>query len=162
MALECALFYEDAEGIKGDNTIAARADSSEIVEVHHTIRKPTDVHSGRASGARIHGPLRILKRLDKATPLLFKALALNQGLPKLELRWYRPDPAGTGEIVHYYTITIENATVSQVEAWLPNTQDQHQAHYSSMEWVEFNYQTITETWLDGGIEHTDAWTQQNV
>lgn len=162
MALECALFYVDAEGITGDNTIAARADSSEVVEVHHSIRKPTDVHSGRASGARIHGPLRILKRLDKATPLLFKALVTNQSLPVLELRWYRPDPTGTGEIVHYYTIKLEQVAVSLVEAWLPNTQDQHQAHYSSMEWVEFNYQKVTETWVDGGIEHMDEWSQQNV
>lgn len=162
MALECALFYVDAEGITGDNTIAARADSSEVVEVHHSVRKPTEVHSGRASGARVHGPLRVLKRLDKATPLLFKALVTNQVLPTLELRWYRPSPAGTGEIEHYYTIKLTDAAVTLVQAWLPNTVDPTVAHYTSMEWVEFNYRKITETWVDGGIEHEDDWTAANV
>jgi type VI secretion system secreted protein Hcp len=165
MAMECALFYVDggdAGEIKGDNTIQARADSSEIVEVHHEIRKPTDVHSGRASGARVHGPLRVLKRLDRATPLLFKALVMNATIGKMELRWYRPDPAGTGEIVHYYTITLEQVAVSKCQAWLPNTQNQEVAHYSSMEWIEFNYQKVTETWIDGGIEHMDEWQSQTV
>ena len=162
MALEAALFYSDAQGIKGDNTVAVRVDSSEVIEVHHEVRKPTDAQMGRATGARVHGPLRILKRIDKATPLLFKALTQNQRLPKLELKWYRPDPTGSGEIQHFYTVTIQDAMCSRIEAWLPNTMAEGESHYTPMEWVEFNYRVINWRWEDGGIEHEDAWTERNV
>lgn len=162
MALEAALFYTDAEGITGDNSIAVRADSSEVLEVHHQVHKPTDRQSGRATGARVHSPLRILKRIDKATPLLAKALCQNQLLKELELRWYRPDPTGTGEIVHFYSIHILNVQVASTEAWLPNTMAASEAHYSPMEWIEFYYRNIRWVWQDGGIEHEDAWTERNV
>ncbi|HLA64738.1 MAG TPA: type VI secretion system tube protein TssD [Rhodothermales bacterium] len=162
MALEAALFYTDAQGIVGENTISVRADSSEIVEVHHTVHKPTDTQSGRPTGARVHGAIKILKRIDKATPLLYKALTQNQNLPKLELKWYRPDPAGNGEIQHFYTIEFSDALVSKQEAWLPNTMVPEQAMFSPMEWVEFNYRTIIWRYEDGGIEHEDAWTERNV
>lgn len=162
MALEAALFYTDAQGITGDNTIAARADSSEVVELHHEVMKPTDRQSGRPTGARVHGPMRILKRIDKATPQLYNALARNMDLPNLELRWYRPDPTGSGEIQHFYTIVLEHALVSRIEAWLPNSQVAEQAAFTPMEWVEFNYRRITWRFEDGGIESMDDWTERNV
>jgi type VI secretion system secreted protein Hcp len=162
MALECALFYTDAQGITGDNSVAIRADSSEVVEVHHNVHKPTDQQTGRPTGARVHGALKVLKRLDKATPLLYKALALNQNLPSVELRWYRPDPTGDGEIQHFQTTTLKNALISKIEAWLPNTQSNAEASLSPMEWVEFNYQAINWKSESGGTEHEDAWTERNV
>ena len=162
MALECALFYTDAQGITGDNSVEIRKDSSEVIEVHHNVYKPTDTQSGRPTGARVHGPLRVLKRLDKATPLLYKALTLNQNLPSVELRWYRPDPTGNGEIQHFQTTTLSNALVSKIEGWLPNTMSDGQARLSPMEWVEFNYQRINWKYEDGGIEHEDAWIERNV
>lgn len=161
MALECALYYTDAQSIKGDNSVAIRADSSEVIEVHHDVYKPTDTQSGRPTGARVHGALKVLKRLDKATPLLYKALALNQNLPKVELKWFRPDPTGDGEIQHFQTTIIENALVSKIQAWLPNTMSDGEASLSPMEWVEFNYQKITWKSEADGIEHMDAWTERN-
>lgn len=163
MALECALFYVDTpDGIVGENTVEARADSSEILEVHHSVHKPTDTQSGRPTGARVHGPLKVLKRIDKATPLLYKALTQNQNLPALELRWYRPDPTGDGEIQHFFTTKLTDALVSKQLAWLPNTQNPDEAMYSPQEWIEFNYRTITWTYVDGGIEHEDSWNVRNV
>ncbi len=162
MALEAALYYTDAQGIKGDNTITARADSSEILQLDHEVFKPTDSQTGRPTGARVHGPMKILKRIDKASPLLFKALTQNQDLPELEIRWYRPDPTGSAEIQHFYSIILKNVMVSKIQEMLPNTIAPDEAYNTPSEWVSFNYRSIEWTYQDGGITHVDEWTERNV
>jgi type VI secretion system secreted protein Hcp len=158
MALECALFYTNANGIQGDNTVAARANSSEVIEVQHETMIGRNA-SGHTTGRRQHGPLRVLKQLDRATVLLRKALVENQVQPELELRWYRPHPMGTGEIQHFFSIILRNAAVSKTDTLLPNTLNPELARLHPQEWVEFVYETVAWRWIDGGIEHEDTWGQ---
>lgn len=160
MAQECALFYDDANGIQGDNTITSqdREGTSEVYEVHHAVSSPMDLASGRARGRRQHEPLRVLKPIDKATPQLFQTLCQNAMLPKLILKWYRPNPAdGTTE--EFFTVTLTEASVRKVELNLPNTRDAEEMSLPPLEWVEFSYRRITYTHVDGSIEYEDAWIE---
>jgi type VI protein secretion system component Hcp len=45
----------------------------ELSSDHASIVSPRDPASGLSSGKRTHGPLKVLKRIDKATPLLYSA-----------------------------------------------------------------------------------------
>jgi type VI secretion system secreted protein Hcp len=161
MAMDCFLKYTDANGITGETTVTEMAgvdvtDHSEIMQVSHSVESPRDRASGQATGRRFHQPIRLLKRIDKATPLLFRALVENQTLETLELFWFRPNPMdGTGQ--QFYTITIEKATVVKVETLLRETRDPDTAIYPPLEWVEFAYRKIRWTWVDGGIEAEDDW-----
>jgi type VI secretion system secreted protein Hcp len=161
MALDAHLFYTDANGIKGENTVTEVggvdvSDTSEVMQVIHSVESPRDRASGMATGRRFHQPMRLLKRIDKATPMLFDALVRNQVQPKLELKWFRPNPTD-GTTQHFYTITIEDARVSKIETVLRETRDPDTANYPPLEWVEFAYRKITWTFVDGGIEASDDW-----
>jgi type VI secretion system secreted protein Hcp len=162
MALDCYLKYTDTQnGIKGETTVNEVAgvdvtDHSEIMQVHHVVESPRETTSGRPTGRRIHKPIRMLKRIDKATPSLLEALVENQTMGKLELLWFRPDPM-TGLGQQFYKIDLENAQVVKVETELRDTRDPGTSMFPPLEWVEFSYQKITWTWLDGNVEASDDW-----
>ncbi len=162
MAQDCALVYTDANGIKGESFITSIggedvADTSEVMQVSHGVSSPRDRASGQATGRRFHEPLKVLKRIDKATPLLLQALVENQIHPKIELKWFRPSPAdGTTEF--YFVIMLENASVIKIAPELRFTRDPESANFPPLEWVEFVYQKITYEWKDGGLIYTDDWS----
>lgn len=158
MPLECALFYNDAQGITGSNIKGGRADSSAIFEIHHQVESPRDRQTGLATGARIHGTFRVLKQIDKATVLLWKMLCENQILPELEFKWYQ---VVEGVETEYYHHILRNARVFLMETYLPNTKSPELAGLPHVEWVEFGYEQIEWTWDDGGLTHTDDWRKSS-
>jgi type VI secretion system secreted protein Hcp len=166
MAQDCFLFYTEAEGIKGESTVTSVggedvSETSEVMQANHSVTSPRDRASGQATGRRFHEPLRVLKRVDKATPLLFKALVENQILQKIELKWFRPNPMD-GTTQHFFTMMIENASVVKIAPELPFTRNAQTAELPPLEWVDFVYQKITYTFVDGGIEHHDDWASSGV
>jgi type VI secretion system secreted protein Hcp len=122
----------------------------EVIGLSHEIASPRDAASGLPTGKRQHKPFTITKELDKATPLLFKALVSNEVLTDVELRLYRPDRAGKEE--HYFTIKLTNASISSVKM----ENDSGNASETT-EHVSFVYQKIVWTWQDGGITAEDDW-----
>ena len=154
MPIECALFYNDAMGIKGSNIKGGREDSSAVIEFNHKVRSPRDVHTGMASGSRVHGTVRVLKPVDAASPLLFKALCRNDVLPELEVKWYR---VVDGVETEYYHHKLSNVRVVSVEDVLLNSKDKAQEHMPHAEEVELGYEKITWTYDDGGLEYEDDW-----
>jgi type VI secretion system secreted protein Hcp len=154
MPLECALYYTDALGIKGSNIKGGREDSSAVIELNHEVRSPRDVQTGQATGARIHSPVRILKEVDAASPLLYKALTRNEILPELEIKWYR---VVDGVETEYYHHKLKNVRVVSVEDVLLNSKGTEFEHMPHVERVALGYEEITWTWDDGGLEHSDNW-----
>lgn len=120
----------------------------------YTVTQPTDHASGEATGTRVHGVAKITKMFDKSSPLLFKALTTAELLTEVVFKFFRIEGAAE---THYYTITLENARVTEFNAWMPNFQDPSQAHLQQMENVSFRFTSITLEFLDGGIRHTDSW-----
>jgi type VI secretion system secreted protein Hcp len=105
----------------------------------HEVVSPRDPASGLPTGKRQHKPLTITKEIDKATPLLMRAIFTNQTLPIVQMSLNGAD----GKVVA--TVKLTNASVSD------------HLQQGSTETVSFTYQKITWTWVDGGITAEDDW-----
>ncbi len=142
--------------IEGDMTEPGKEGLILVHGFNHEINVPFDAASGGVTGRRRHEPLRILKEVDRSTPLLYQALAMNEVLDPVILRFYRIDPGGGEE--HFFTITLENARIIGMRQWMPNELDPATQTYRHMEEVSFTYQRIN--WRDevNQIEFQDDWT----
>jgi type VI secretion system secreted protein Hcp len=121
----------------------------------HEVYTPTDSQSGQPTGPRVHKPLIITKVFDKASPLLYKALASGEKLPKVEVKWFRTSAEGRQE--HYFTTKLEDAIITNITARMPNCQDPGQAHFTHLEDVSFTYRKIIWTHEVAGTEGEDDW-----
>ncbi|HAV64965.1 MAG TPA: type VI secretion system tube protein Hcp [Verrucomicrobiales bacterium] len=98
-------------------------------------------HEVFADGSRrIHGPIKIVKRVDKSSPLLYKAFGNNEVIEGT-FRFFRHNP-DTSQLEHYFTIEIAQGHVSAIRHWFPNTADPASADYPQMEEISFTYATI--------------------
>lgn len=144
--------------IKGESSVHSegREDSIEVVELTHEVLSPTDGASGMRSGHREHRPLVVVARVDRATPLLYKAWSNNEDC-EVEIRFWRPDPGGTGREQHYFTIEMTGVNVASVKMHFPNAVRAGTA--SDPEQVEYGFQYDEIRWeiVGRGIEHSDRW-----
>ena len=140
--------------IEGGNIQKGREGWIEVLEFEHVIRSPRDISTGQAAGKRQHGPLKIVKAIDKASPLLFNALVTNENLSSIEFKFFLIDRTGAEK--NYYTIKLGDATISEIKAYMPNARDPNKDRYGHHEEVAFTYDKIT--WEhDGGIMAEDSW-----
>lgn len=157
MAQFVSLFLKaNGEDIKGESTQLSegRADSIECTFFSTEMNSGHELQTGRATARRQHKPLTILKRIDKATPLIAKALTKHAKIEG-EFKFFRPNPAGDGTTQHYYTVKINNGRVhsqKQISQWAVG-----EAAQPPMEEVTFIYGTIMWRYEDGGVEHEDTW-----
>ncbi|MFK3567558.1 type VI secretion system tube protein TssD, partial [Pseudomonas sp. M3] len=66
---------------------------------------------------RVHKPFIFTSSLNKATPLMYQALANGEMLPTVEVSWYRTSSEGKQE--HFFTTTLEDATIVSINTVLP-------------------------------------------
>jgi type VI secretion system secreted protein Hcp len=130
--------------IHGNCTIAEREDTIVVVGFEHDLVWSYDPQGGLPSGHRAHQPFVVLKYFDRATPLLYNALASGTQLAKVEINFYRKN-ASNAEVL-YYTIELENVRITQIGSSTPN-----------FEKISFVYERITWTHEDGGISFQDDW-----
>ena len=141
----------------GEDDQAGREGSSLVQMFEHEITIPRDPQSGQASGRRVHHPVRIVKRIDKASPKLYQALCTGERFNKVEFKWFRIDPTGAGGQQHYFTTQLEEAVLVSMKEWFPITSDSSKGDYSHFEDCCFTYRKIIWTWEDGGIQTEDDW-----
>jgi type VI secretion system secreted protein Hcp len=127
-----------------------------IQAFEHQVFKPTDPQTRQPTGPRVHNAVKITKIYDKASPLLFNALCTGEQLPKVEIKWFRTTPEGQQE--HYFTHTLEQATIVDIESYMPNCLDPSQASFTHMEKVQFAYKKITWTHEVAGTSGGDDWS----
>ena len=142
-------------GVAGSVEIAGREGTIEVIEVDHDLHIPTDVHSGRLTGVRMHSPFVVKAAFDAATPYLYKACTEGETYDTVSFGFYEIDDLGTE--VEYYTILLERVKVSSVKVDVPNVKDTLMAHLPHMVEYSFVYGKVTWTFTDGTIEHTDDW-----
>lgn len=126
-----------------------------IEAFEHKILLPRDPQSGQPTGQRVHQPLKITKVIDKCSPLLYRALTSGERLPKVELKFYRTSAQGTME--HYFTMTLEDAIITDITDYMPNCQDPAQAHFTHLEDVQFTYRKLTKTHEIASTSESDDW-----
>lgn len=139
--------------IHGDVTIAGREGTIQVIGFSHEVVSPRDAASGLPTGKRQHKPLTIVKRIDKSTPLLMKALVDNENLDELILRFWRPSKTGMED--QYYTIKLTNANIAGVKQYMELGATGLTGEH--LEEVSFTYQKIEWTIEDGGITADDDW-----
>jgi len=138
--------------IQGDVTQKGREGQIEVNGFGHSIIVPTDPATGMATGKISHRPVKIVKPIDKSTPKLSGAMATNENLTSVIIRFWKPGL--TGSEVQYYTVTLTNAHIVSVA---PSTSDD--STMLDQEIVSFVYQSIKLTYTDGGIETIIDWAQ---
>jgi len=146
----------DGNDVEGESTVSSmeRENTIEILEFHSGVDTPMDQASGSLTGRRMHEPVTVVKMVDKSTPLLFKALAMNEPVTSAEFMFFGPDASGGGAEVKFLTITIENAYVAShhLDADLDG---------NMYETVSFVFQDITITYESTGATHTDRWSGES-
>lgn len=141
--------------IRGEVTQKGREGFMEVYGYSHEIHSPRDSASGLPTGKRQHMPFRVVIPQSQATPLLLQAQARNQILPEVKVLFFRPTINGAEQ--QYFTYTLTNARVSSYRSWNPNKLDPSVATYVPSTEIAFTYESMTWTYEDGGIVHTDDW-----
>lgn len=144
--------------IKGESSQSSlgRADSIECVYFEQAAKSAREAASGLATGRRQYDPIVIHKRIDKATPLLAKALVNNEGVEGT-FKFYRPNPKGDGTTQQFFSVAIKGGRVFSQKLLVPNTLDPELVNEPPLEEVGFVFHTINWTYTDGGISHEDTW-----
>ncbi|MCT4623455.1 MAG: type VI secretion system tube protein Hcp [Schleiferiaceae bacterium] len=159
MALDIDIQFKDQEGnnIQGSCEQAGREGMSLVNAFEHTVQRPIDATSGKSTGRRQHGPVRIWKEIDKASPILAQALYDGIRLKSATIRFWYAAPDGTEN--NYYTcqlqgVRIQGHTVKQLHNRFDSGKDMGTEAYDVFDLV---YENIMYTYMDGGITARDEW-----
>ncbi len=107
----------------------------------------------RPAGSRdaVHRPVKIVKRIDKSTPLLARSLDAEETGTAV-FRFFRPNPTGDGTTEQFFTITLGGVRIASDRILIPSTITQATATSPPMEEVTFTYTTIKLTYTSNGAE----------
>lgn len=160
---ETVHLYLKANGtdIQGESTQTSlgRENSIECVHFSTSVKTARETGSGTATGRRQHEPIVFLKRIDKSSPLLAKALCNNEVIEGA-FKFFRPNPTGDGTTEQFYTIEIKKGRIASQKQWVPDTINPASTNQPPMEEVSLVFHTITWTYTNGGVTHQDTWDAQ--
>ncbi|MBT8469807.1 MAG: type VI secretion system tube protein Hcp [Deltaproteobacteria bacterium] len=111
--------------------------------------------AGTPTADRDYEPIRIVKRIDKATPLIWQAMCQNA---KIEAKFcfYRPPTAD--EDAMYFMVEITDGRIATIDVNSPHSNfDSPSSQAMPTETVTLVYNNITNTFTDGNVTHTDEW-----
>ena len=161
MAETVHLFLKaNGQDIQGESTQTSlgRANSIECLYFEYAVQTARQAGSGMATGRRTYDPIRIVKRIDKSSVLLAKALVQNQILEGV-FKFFRPNPTGDGTTEQFYTLSFRQGRIASFEQITPETFDPETATYPELEEVTFVFRTIKWEYVKGGITFEDSWSQ---
>jgi type VI secretion system secreted protein Hcp len=157
---ETVHLYLKANGndIKGESTQTSmgRQDTIECISYEQGVQTAREAATNMVTGRRQFTPLKIVKRIDKASPLIMKALTTNAKIDAT-FKFFRPNPSGDGTTEQFYTVTLKEGNISSVRQLVPSTIQAATAGEPPMEEIAFVFKTIRWTYTNGGLEHEDAW-----
>ena len=138
--------------IKGPVTEAGLEESIEILSFQHELVNELNAATGKTGITTQHTVVTITKELDRATPLLADTLFKNGTIPSLTFMFFRTDPSG-GK-AESFSITLEEAQVSQIRLDKPNDRQS-----TTLEYVSFAYDKISWEEIPFGVMAFDSWRQ---
>ncbi len=149
------LLGERMGAIAGEVVQAGREGTHKLLAYSHEIVSPRDPASGLPTGKRQHQPFRVVKLINRSSPLLLQVLATNERLTTVTIDLWVMSQAGKESLMLSYTLT--NARLVSVRPWMPNKSDASTATYPPAEELAFTYQKIAVTFHDGGVTAEDDW-----
>jgi len=135
----------------GNMAINDHKDESRVIKLDHHVFIPKDPHSGMATGQRVHESINLTKLVDKASPLLYNALATS---------YYRQSATGMLEL--FMTETLKQAQISGIRHMLPDVLNKDMEHYGQIEEVSISYATIVLEHVTGGTVYEDKFREVGV
>ena len=157
MAETVHLFLKsNGSDVKGESTQTSlgREGSIECLYFEDSVRTAREKGTGMATGRRTYNPIIIRKRIDKSSPLLAKALCNNE-IIEGSFKFFRPSPSGDGTTQQFFTVEIAEGRINSIKRVSPDTIDPASASEPPTEEIGFVFHTITWTYEDGGVVHTD-------
>lgn len=145
----------DVMGESSQRTLG-RENSIECLFYEANVVTARDPATGMATGRRKYEPIVIRKRIDKSTPLLYKALAQNTVVTGT-FKFFRPNPNGDGTTQQFYTVHFEAGRIAGLRQLSPDSFDPALANRPPLEEISFVFGTIKWTYEQGGVEHQDSW-----
>ena len=159
MALDIDIQFKDGDGndIEGSCEQAGREGMSLVNGFEHEVKRPIDATSGKSTGRRQHGTVKVWKEIDKATPILAQALYDGTKLQSANIRFWYAAPDGTEN--NYFTCSLEGVRiqghmVKQLHNRFDNGKDMS---VEAFDVFELAYENIEYTYNDGGITARDEW-----
>ena len=136
--------------IEGDSTTLSmgRENTIECLSWESEIYQP-----GASTTPLVHRPIKFVKRVDKATALLAKALGENQ-TGSGTFRFYRPGPTGGGTEEQFLRVTLAGVRVKSHRILSPNAITPATANQPVLEEVTLSYTSITIIYEPNGTEAT--------
>ena len=157
MAQSVHLFLKaNGKDIKGESTQVSmgRADSIECVAFNSGVTSAREAASNLATGRRQHEPIIIRKRIDKASPLLAKALCQNEAIEGV-FKFFRPNPTGDGTTEQFFTVAFKGGRVVWQDVFLPDlmapTAGSRQVSGAPYEELGLKLAGVSWTYTNGGI-----------
>lgn len=138
---------------KGDVTTAGREDTIAVLKYSLSTNTPYDPATGAPTGSHQFHPLRVLKRVDQSSPLFVNAMANQENLVSVIIEFWRPSRTGAEE--QFYTLVLTNAQVVGITQFQGSLGDDQLL--PKLEWIELTFQTMSQTFEDGGISVLVDW-----
>lgn len=138
----------DGSDVEGSSSVTSmdRGNQIRLKRFDYQVETPRDADTGALTGKRQHKPIKIVKQVDKTSPLLFKALCNNEPIDRAEFRFFRRLSDKTEH--HYQTIVIEHGNVASYR--------QVTTKNGMFDIVTFVYRDITITYETNGASHRDS------
>lgn len=130
----------------GNHYQSAHQDEITVLSWNHQMSR------GMAAQSQQHHPLQIVKRIDKASPMLAIAWSKGERLINCTLKLYRTNTSGVNEC--YYTIELKNAEIFSINHSMPHV---HMSDAETQEVVSFRYRDITWSHQIAGTSGYDDW-----
>jgi type VI secretion system secreted protein Hcp len=146
--------------IEGDVTQKGREKSILCSAFDHYCESPRDVQSGLPTGKRRYHPIRIVKEVDKASPLLWQVLTTNETLTEVTFKFWRPSAHGAGggaAETQFYTIKLTNANIAGMRMKQLDQNEMESAKIPIEEEVDFTFQKIEWEETVGKKMASDDW-----
>ena len=140
----------------GEVTQKGREGQHSVLAYSHEITAPRDSASGQATGKPQHQPFRVVKLINRSSPLLLQAIANGELLPTVTLDIWTPSSA-TGAEIKILTYVLKNARIVSVRPWMPNKHDTAAMNYGPAEEIAFTYESMSENFLNGATSGEAGW-----
>lgn len=143
--------------IQGEPTLVTlgRANSIECIYFEDAVATSRQAGTGLATGRRTYEPIVFRKRIDKSTPLLAKSLANNEVVTGA-FRFFRPNPVGDGTTEQFFTVEFGGGRIASIKRIAPIKLEPATMNQPVYEEVSIVFQTITWTYVNGGVTFTDS------
>ena len=163
MALNFYCAFElGGAALSGDTTMAeiggvdVSADHIEGYELKFGTRVSTEGQAHRASSHRRILPVRIMKRIDQTTPLLYQGLKQNQRLDG-DIKIFDNDQ-DSGATQHRFTVRLTQCRILAIESCVPDAFDADESNRPPYEVFELVPHTIAYVDEINSQEFEDMWS----